>query len=157
MGQNADAFGLPAFEGVYIFDPSAVAAFAKDFGRNVKMMPLGVLQPKNASDVQLLLKHAQINKTPVAIRGTVVAAYGQTQVQDGYLIDTSSLNQLTWVANDIVKLGPGMIWRDVVALTFPKGYVPAVLPDTIVTSVGGPRQWAELAKQAFALVQLSIR
>ncbi len=137
IGTSSAAFGLPYFEGVYIFDPAAVAGFAKDFGRNVTMTPLGVLQPKNASDVQLLLVHAQQTKTPVAIRGTGGAAYGQTQTQDGYLIDTSSLNQLVWLSNDLVKLGPGMIWRDVVAQTFPSGYVPYVLPDTIVTSVGG--------------------
>lgn len=137
VGSTPEAFGLPNFEGVFIFDPSLVTAYAKDFGRNVNLTPKGVLQPKNSNDVKLLFEHAAKTKTPVAIRGTGGAAYGQTQIQDGYLIDTSTLNQLTWLSADTVKMGPGMIWRDVVSQTFQKGFVPPVLPDTIVTSVGG--------------------
>lgn len=128
---------LPVFDGVYTFDPAALDLLANDFGRNVHRMPLGALQPANASDIQKLLKYCTSNNIKVAVRGMGGSAYGQTQIEQGIVIDTSSLKKISWLSSDLLEVEPGLLWREVVDFTHATDRCVAVLPDTIVTSVGG--------------------
>jgi cytokinin dehydrogenase len=128
---------LPIFEGVYSFDPSTLEQFASDFGRNVHKTPMGVLKPANENDIKKLLKYCFAQNIKVTMRGMGGSAYGQSQIEQGIVIDSSSLKSISWLSNDLLELEPGLLWREVVDFTNSKNRCVAVLPDTIVTSVGG--------------------
>lgn len=128
---------LPPLDGVFLFDPVACREIAVDFGHFVHKIPLGILKPASALDIQKIVAYANRNRIPVVMRGTGGAAYGQTQVEQGIVIDSSSLQSIAWAEEDVLALEPGVIWKDAVDFAIQKGKVPAVLPDTMVISVGG--------------------
>lgn len=144
-------FGFPHFDGTLLLQPNDLVAFAWDFGRTVHRTPRAVLQPAHSDDVIKMAKHCEQNQIKLAIRGTGGAAYGQTLVEDGVVIDTSTLKSIRWLGSDLVEVGPGLVWRDFVNATYPHGYVPPVMPDTIVTSVGGTASVGGIGETSFCL------
>lgn len=129
--------GLPDFDGVVLIDPFQTDSYADDFGHYVSLRPLGVLQPRNTSDIQKLAGFCFKHQIPLTMRGTGGAAYGQTQVAQGFVIDSSTLKTARWASNSMVELDPGLIWKEVLDFTIQHQRIPPVMPDTIVTSVGG--------------------
>lgn len=128
---------LPQFDGVFLVDQENLKKYSRDFGLNISYKPQGILRPAHVKDLQKVVGYCQSRGLPVTVRGTGGAAYGQAQVQDGILIDTTSLKKIQWVSADSVSMEPGLIWKEVLDFTIQKKLTPPVLPDTIVTSVGG--------------------
>lgn len=107
------ARGQLAFsEDVSTAEQSVCRAMATDYGHHIHHMPLGVLFPKSAKDVQKAVRYANSRHLRLAVRGTGGAAYGQSQVKAGIVIDSSPLNHLAWVTADSIDAGPGALWKD---------------------------------------------
>jgi len=142
---------LPSFEGVFVFDQSICRAMATDFGHYIHKMPVGVLFPKNVEDVQRAVHFANAQQVKIGMRGTGGAAYGQSQVASGIVINSSSLARVGWVSPDLVDAEPGALWQDVVELGLTHGLAPPVIPDNLFLSVGGTLNAGGLGDTSYRL------
>jgi cytokinin dehydrogenase len=145
------AADLPSFDGSFVFDQSVCRAMATDYGHHIHHMPLGALFPKSVKDVQKAVRYANSQHLKLAMRGTGGAAYGQSQVKAGIVIDSSPLNHLTWATADSIDAGPGALWKEVVAFTLTRNMTPPVLPDSLYISVGGTLNAGGIGETSYRL------
>jgi cytokinin dehydrogenase len=131
------AAGLPSFDGTFVFDESVCRAMATDYGHFIHHMPLGVLFPKSVKDVQKAVHYANSQRLKVVMRGTGGAAYGQSQVKAGIVIDSSTLKRVSWATENSINAEPGALWRDVCEFALTRSVTPPVVPDNLFLSVGG--------------------
>lgn len=128
---------LPKFDGVMVFEAAALRARAEDFGHWIHRTPIAVFLPKSTQDIQKLIAFCNQEKIKVAVRGAGHSAYGQTQVEQGIVIDTSAMKAMTWISNRVLEVQPGANWKEVLDFTIQKGLTPVVLPESLFISVGG--------------------
>src|SRR5262245_16708182 len=83
---------LKDLSGELSFDDAVLQAAADDFGHLVRRRPAAVLRPGSAQDIAKLLQLANRQGLKVAMRGQGHSFFGQTQVEGGVVIDSSSLN-----------------------------------------------------------------
>jgi len=129
--------GLPRFDGAFDTSLTAREALAVDVGRNVRRFPLAVLKPRSADDVQNLVRYCNRRGFKVAMRGQAHSQYGQTLVEDGVVIDSSTLASISFAGDRTVDVGPGATWGAITEATVAKGLTPPVLPDTMFLSSAG--------------------
>jgi len=145
------AASLPSFDGIFVFDQSVCRAMATDYGHYIHRMPLGALFPRTADDVRKAVRYANSQHVKLAMRGTGGAAYGQSQVNSGIVIDSSTLNKLTWVAGNLIDAGPGALWKEVCDFTLTRHMTPPVLPDNLFISVGGTLNAGGIGETSYRL------
>jgi cytokinin dehydrogenase len=130
---------LKDLSGELYFDDAALEAVADDFGHVVHKRPVGLLKPGAAQDIAKLLELATRQGLKVAMRGQGHSFLGQTQVEGGVVIDSSSLNSVRIVksgAGGTAEIGPGAKWSAVVTAANAQKLTPPVIVDTFL-SVGG--------------------
>jgi FAD/FMN-containing dehydrogenase len=110
--------------------------FSVDFGNLVRREPTAVARPVSIDDVAALVVRARELGVRIVARGQGHSVFGQSQIREGWVIDTSLLNQVR-VDGNIAIVGPGSSWRDVLQTTLPHGLAPPVLTDYLGLSVGG--------------------
>ena len=93
---------LKDLKGELYFDDAVLQSAADDFGHVVHKKPVAVLRPGDAQDIAKLVQFANREGVKVAMRGQGHSFFGQTQVEGGVVIDSSSLNAVR-----IVKSGTG--------------------------------------------------
>jgi cytokinin dehydrogenase len=142
---------LPSFDGIFVFDQSVCRAMATDYGQYIHHMPLGALFPKTVTDVQKAVRYANSQHLKLTMRGTGGCAYGQSQVSSGIVIDSSPLNHITWVAEDLIDAGPGALWKEVTEFTLTRHKTPPVLPDNLYISVGGTLNAGGIGETSYRL------
>jgi FAD/FMN-containing dehydrogenase len=118
-------------------DESALDLAATDFGHLVRRRPRGVLRPATAEDVAALVRACAAERVGVAARGSGHSCYGQAQVEDGIVIDMSTLAAIHDVDGDRVTVEAGATWGAVLDRTLPLGLTPPVFTDYVGTTVGG--------------------
>jgi cytokinin dehydrogenase len=129
--------GLPRVDGTFDVDPKAREALAVDVGRNVRRVPLAVLKPGSIADVTNLVRYCNSRSMKVAMRGQAHSQYGQTLVENGIVIDSSTLSSISFVGDTAVDVGAGATWGAITQATLPSGLTPPVMPDTMLLSAGG--------------------
>ena len=120
------------------FDDAVLQAAADDFGRVVHKKPAAVLLPGNAQDIAKLVQLANHQELKVAMRGQGHSFFGQTQVADGVVVNSSGLNSVRIVksgAGGTAEIGPSTKHPVLMAANTQKLTVP-VIADTFL-SVGG--------------------
>jgi hypothetical protein len=99
-----------------------------------------VLKPGSIQDIVKMVQFANRRGLKVAMRGQGHAMFGQTQVEDGVVIDSSTLNSVRVISHDghpAVEAGPGALWGPVLDAAYADKRTPPVNVDTGVLSVGG--------------------
>src|SRR3984893_13397994 len=107
---------LKDLSGELYFDDAALEAVADDFGHVVHKRPVGLLKPGAVQDIAKLLELATRQGLKVAMRGQGHSFLGQTQVEGGVVIDSSSLNSVRIVksgAGGTAEIGSGAKWSAV--------------------------------------------
>jgi FAD/FMN-containing dehydrogenase len=130
---------LKGLRGELHFDDAALQAAADDFGRVVRHKPAAVLQPGDAQDIARLVQHANRRGLKVAMRGQAHSFFGQTQVDGGVVIDSSSLNSIRIMksgAAGTAEIGAGSKWHPVLMAANAQKLTVPVIADTFL-SVGG--------------------
>lgn len=122
--------------GTVLTDDAALEAVATDFGRIIVRRPQAVVRPATAEDVARVLKFAARNSLSVATRGGGHSQTGQS-LSDQIVLDTTSLNQVTRIAEDAVTAQAGIKWRALVEHLAPQRLSPSVLTNNLDVTVGG--------------------
>src|SRR3954470_19621133 len=130
---------LKDLRGELSFDDAALQRAADDFGRVVHKKPSAMLRPADAQDIAKLVQYANRHGLKVAMRGQGHSFFGQTQVDGGVVIDSSSLNGVRIVksgTDGTAEIGPGSKWHPVLMAANPQKLTVPVIADTFL-SVGG--------------------
>ena len=130
---------LKDLSGELFFDEAILQTAADDFGHVVHKKPTAVLRPRDAQDIAKLVQFANRQGVKVAMRGQGHSFFGQTQVADGVVIDSSSLNAVRIVksgATGTAEIGAGSKWHPVLMAANAQKLTVPVITDTFL-SVGG--------------------
>src|SRR5438552_13238507 len=101
---------LKDLSGELSFDEAVLQTTADDFGHVVHKKPTAVLRARDAQDIAKLVQFANRQGLKIAMRGQGHAFFGQTQVADGVVIDSSNLNAIRIVKSGMggtAEIGPG--------------------------------------------------
>jgi FAD/FMN-containing dehydrogenase len=140
---------IPNLDGVLLSDPATLDAFADDFGHVVHHIPLAVLKPGSVDDVVRAVRFCRQNGIRVAARGQGHSTGGQSQVQGGLVIDSSTLNAIEEIGTDRVRVQAGLRWIDLIAKTIPLGLTPPLLTGFTGLSVGGTLSMGGIGSASF--------
>lgn len=97
-----------------------------------------VVQPLHEQDVIRILHEAISNRKQVTMRGTQHSMGGHCTVPNGYVIDMRYLNNMHYDQDsDLVTVGTGCSWSDVIRFLDPLGKSPRTMQSYSTFSVGG--------------------
>jgi FAD/FMN-containing dehydrogenase len=105
-------------------DPEILDRYARDFSFVQPRHPSAVCWPKNAEEVQKVVKFANERSLPVVPRSSAVAFNGAgIPAQGGIVVDVSRLNKVLEIdpRNKKIKVEPGATWAHVAAEAAKKG------------------------------------
>jgi cytokinin dehydrogenase len=131
---------LTDLSGALVFDDAARQAAADDFGHIVHQLPTAVLKPGSIQDIVKLVQFANRHGVKVSMRGQGHAMLGQSQVDAGVVIDSSTLNSvgvINFGRGPAVEAGPGALWGPVLDAAYANQLTPPVNVDPTYLSVGG--------------------
>jgi cytokinin dehydrogenase len=139
---DAERAPLPQLDGTLFVDAVHLDAAQDDFGHIVHHRPVAVLLPGSVQDIVEVVRYARRHRLHVAMRGNGHSPFGQSQVQAGIVIDSSSLAEIHGLgfsteAGAWIDVEPGAQWRAVIQAAFDHGLTPPVLTDFQGLSVGG--------------------
>ncbi|HBL28114.1 MAG TPA: oxidoreductase, partial [Acidobacteria bacterium] len=126
-------------------------AFRSDFGRRVDHLPGAVARCSSAEEVAEVVRFCRTHKIPLVARGQGHSQSGQSTTEGGVLVDTSSLNTIHEIdeAGETATVGAGVIWRELVQATVPRGFVPRVLTNNLNVAISGTLSMAGLGVASF--------
>ncbi|RUT09907.1 hypothetical protein DSM106972_004020 [Dulcicalothrix desertica PCC 7102] len=128
---------LPDLDGVLYTDDATREKAADDFGHLVRHYPKAVLKPGSINDIVKIIRFARNYNLKVAARGQGHTCYGQAQVENGVVIDTSTLNKIHNINTLQVVVDAGVRWSELLQATLPQQLTPPVLTDYLELSIGG--------------------
>ncbi|BDA69801.1 dehydrogenase containing FAD binding domain [Calothrix sp. PCC 7716] len=138
FANTAESFvNLPYLDGVLYTDDTTRASAADDFGHLIRRYPKAVLKPGSVNDIVKMIKFARTHRLKVAARGQGHTCYGQAQVENGIVIDTSTLNKIHNIDTNQVVVDAGVRWSELLKATLPQQLTPPVLTDYLELSIGG--------------------
>jgi cytokinin dehydrogenase len=135
--QTAPVPQWPPLDGELHDDAATRRSAANDWGGHVHRSPIAVLAPASVADVVRIVKYANQRGLKIAMRGQGHSVYGQAQADGGIVIDSRTLNAVTWYGAHRLDVQPGALWSSVAAEALKRRYVPPVMPDALMLSVGG--------------------
>lgn len=128
---------LPHLDGVLYTDDATRANVSDDFGHLVHRHPKAVLKPGSIDDIVNIIRFARTHSLKVAARGQGHSCYGQAQVEEGIIIDTSTLNKIHSISAKQAVVDAGVVWSQLLHATLQQQLTPPVLTDYIELSIGG--------------------
>src|SRR5260221_5721386 len=84
--------GLSKLDGSLLLDEPHREQMATDSGAIFHRVPTAILQPRSPEDLVKIVRFANTHGMKVAMRGQGHSQYGQTLVEGGIVIDSSTLN-----------------------------------------------------------------
>ena len=134
-----------------LLDEDVRAEFRSDFGRRVDNLPGAVARCSSAEDVAAVVRFCRERKIPVVARGQGHSQSGQSTTDGGVLIDTRALCPIHEIdeAAETATVDAGVIWRELVEATVPRGFVPRVLTNNLNVAISGTLSMAGLGVASF--------
>ncbi|MUH00526.1 FAD-binding protein [Scytonema sp. UIC 10036] len=134
----ADSFvNLPPLDGVLYIDDAIRVNVSDDFGHLVHRYPKAVLKPGSIDDIVNIIRFARTHSLKIAARGQGHSCYGQAQVEEGVIIDMSTLNKIHSISTTQAVVDAGVVWSQLLQATLQQQLTPPVLTDYIELSIGG--------------------
>jgi cytokinin dehydrogenase len=134
-----------------LLDEDVRAQFRSDFGRRVDHLPGAVARCTSAEEVAEVVRFCREHRIPIVARGQGHSQSGQSTTEGGVLLDTSSLSTIHEIdeENEIATVDGGVVWRELVQATVPRGLVPRVLTNNLNVAVSGTLSMAGLGVASF--------
>jgi cytokinin dehydrogenase len=107
-----------------------------DFGHIVRRCPRRVCVPASIDELADIVRRAHAARIPVCARGHGHSVFGQSQVEDGWLLDMRQLHEIA-IRDGFVDVEAGASWGDIVRVSDPHRLAPPVLNDYAGLSIGG--------------------
>jgi len=85
------------------------------------------------------------------MRGQGHCLYGQSQVDGGIVIDSSTLSAIGLHGSDALDAQPGALWGDVAKAALEQSRTPPVLPDAMMLTVGGTLSVGGMGETSYRL------
>src|SRR5262245_20931076 len=128
---------LPSFDGEMLLDDAARQGAASDLGGHVRRMPIAVLRPKSADDIVRAVRFANKHELKIAMRGRGHSQYGQSQVEEGIVIDSATLNSVRLLDSGFLDAQAGALWGEVAKASLAHGLTPPVMLNAMILTLGG--------------------
>ncbi|CAJ1960396.1 unnamed protein product [Cylindrotheca closterium] len=127
------------FEGQILRQGELFDTFSTAFALTIRTKPVAALCPIGVVDIPGAVAIANAYNLPLAVRGSKVShlAGGQAHSHHGFVLDMSKLASVEILDNQLVKVGAGTYWDEVVWQTLGQGLMPPVVNDYQFLSVGG--------------------
>jgi cytokinin dehydrogenase len=134
-----------------LLEEEARNAFRSDFGRFVDRQPGAVARCTSAEEVAEVVRFCRERGIPIVARGQGHTQTGQATTDGGVLLDTSSMQTIHEIdeAGETATVDGGVVWRDLVQATVPRGLVPRVLTNNLGVTVAGTLSIAGLGVASF--------
>jgi len=113
MAIKEELTGIVGAENVFE-DAERLKPYSKDCSLSAPSMPSYVAQPKNAEEVQRVIRLANENKLPVVPSSSGIHFHGNTiPVQGGIVLDLRRMNRILAIdeRNRMVRFEPGVTWE----------------------------------------------
>jgi cytokinin dehydrogenase len=110
---------------------------ATDFGAQFHRLPAAVLKPRAAEDVVKIVRFGNKPHFEDRDRGQGHSVSGQTLVEGGIVVDSSSLNAVKLSDLGRVDAQAGASWNEVNRATLTQGLAWPAMGDSMTLSVGG--------------------
>jgi FAD/FMN-containing dehydrogenase len=125
--------------GRIVLDPEVRSQFATDFGRVIHRTPGAVARCTNAEEVAEVVRACREHGIPVVPRGQGHTQTGQSTTDGGVVVDTTAMQTIHHVDEDglYAVCDAGVVWRDLVEATVPRGLVPPVLTNNLGVTLAG--------------------
>jgi len=127
---------ISKLDGSLLLDEGNREQMAMDLGAIFHRLPAAVLKPCSTEDLVKIIRFANTHRMQVVMRGQGHSQYGQTLVEGGIVVDSSTLNTVKLGAG-IVNAQAGASWEDVTRATLAQGLTPPAMGDTMTLSEGG--------------------
>jgi len=101
------------FTSKIIFDEDVCRSVAEDYGGYRRCIPQGVNRAERVDDVAAAMRFAAQRNVQVAARGAAHSTHGQSQVENGLVIDLRGLNQVVELTPVSLLVRTGALCRDV--------------------------------------------
>jgi cytokinin dehydrogenase len=128
---------LPSLDGEILYSDADRQATAADYGGHVNRSPIAVVKPGSTNDIVRMVGYANKHGFKLAMRGGGHSQYGQSQVEGGIVVDSSSLNVVRWYGNDAIDAQCGAHWGDAAKASLARNLIPPVMVDAMMLTVGG--------------------
>lgn len=134
-----------------VLDVEVRDGFKSDFGRVVERIPGAVARCTSTEEVATVVRFCREHGVPLAVRGQGHTQSGQSTTDGGVVLDTASMQTIYEIDEDheVAHCDGGVIWRDLVAETVPRGFVPRVLTNNLGVSLAGTTSVAGLGVASF--------
>jgi len=113
MAIKEELTGIVGAENVFE-DAERLKPYSEDCSLSAPSMPSYVAQPKNAEEVQRVIRLANENKLPVVPSSSGIHFHGNTiPVQGGIVLDLRRMNRILAIdeRNRMVRIEPGVTWE----------------------------------------------
>ena len=127
---------ISKLDGSLLLDEGNREQMGMDWGAIFHRLPAAVLKPRSAEDLVKIVRFANTHRLQVVMRGQGHSQYGQTLVEGGIVVDSSTLNTVK-LGGGMVDAQAGALWEDVTRATVAQGHTPPAMGDTMTLSVGG--------------------
>ncbi|MBG1260337.1 FAD-binding protein [Nostoc commune] len=141
MNQVFTFSDFPWTEGSFSTNSEDISKAGQDFGQIILTHPIGVLKPKEITDICNIVRYAAQNQLKLIPRGMSHSAFGQSQCHGGIVIDMTSFNRI--LSKDYssgsawVNVEAGCTWNKLIKSTIEDRYSPFVTTDWQFITVGG--------------------
>lgn len=144
-------------------DDETCRAVATDYGGYVRRVPQGVIRARTVEDVVAAVRSATEQGLELAVRGAGHSTHGQSQVDQGLVLDLRGLDQVLELTPESIVVQAGALWRDVaqaglgIGRTFPvfTDYLGATVGGTLSLGGVGSRTW-QLGAQTDHVLELEV-
>lgn len=151
------------FESKLVRDDDACRAVATDYGGCLHRVPRAVIRANGVDDVVQAVRYAAEHGVQLAARGAAHSTHGQSQVENGLVLDLRGLDQVLDLTPASVLVQAGALWRDVaraaltIGRTFPvfTDYLGATVGGTLSAGGVGSRTW-QLGAQTDHVLELEV-
>jgi len=131
------ALKLLNFQGDFATDEGARREASQDVGGLVSKPARAVLRPRSIEDLQIAVRACRGQRVPLVARGQGRTPFGQSQIEDGVVVEMGGLNRIHSICDDKLTVDAGAVWQNVLRETAPRGVAPPVLTAFQGLSVGG--------------------
>ncbi len=128
---------VPPLDGELLTDETSLSKAADDFGHIVHRTPVAVLKPGSVDDIETMVRFCNAHLIPVAARGQGHSTFGQPQVENGLVVDMSTLSAVHHIGSDRAVVDAGAVWSSLLTASLAERKAPPVLADYLELSVGG--------------------